>query len=57
MKSLVDAAIKKRNDYLAFTFILNGNHNSRRYALCVKEDKYYGLLNANTHINKDVYLA
>ncbi len=55
-RELVDAVIEDRNDCFAFTFIINGNKDSRLFALCVEEDEYHGLLHADIHTKKDDYL-
>lgn len=55
-RSLIDAVIEDRNDYFALTFIHNGNHDPRLYALCVEEDEWIGLLNSDDSMNKEEYL-
>lgn len=55
-RTLVEAVLKERNDWLASTFICNGNHDPRLYALCVTEDEWKGLLNSNSSMNRLEYL-
>lgn len=55
-RSLIDAVLEDRNDYFALTFIHNGNHDPRLYALCVEEDEWLGLLSSDSSMSKDEYL-
>ena len=55
-RSLIEAVLEDRNDYWARTFICNGNHDSRLYALCVTEDEYRGILNSDSKMNRLEYL-
>ena len=56
-RTLVDAAIDEKNDFLAVTFICNGNRDPRLYALCATLDCWSGLLNYRPGMKKDEYLA
>lgn len=55
-RSLVEAVLEDRNDCLANTFILNGNHNPKLYALCITEDEWRGLLNSDDDMGRREYL-
>ena len=55
-RSLIEAVLEDRNDYWARTFIINGNHDPRLYALCVTEDEYRGILNSDSKMNRLEYL-
>ncbi len=55
-RPLVEAVLEDRNDFLARTFIGNGNNDPRLYALCVTEDEWMGILNSDSSMNRLEYL-
>lgn len=55
-RTLVEAVLEEKHDYLASTFIINGNHDPRLYALCITEDEWRGILNSDSKMNRLEYL-